>query len=257
MSRNLAEAREMATAARESALVACLYPPRPGLKGDLVMKRLLNEEGFVGDVTEVRVTGMALARGTEQYSWISDPEVTGVHAMTLGMWAEVLHRWVGPAARLMAVGKTHRHERRDPHGKPAPAVVPDSLAIVAELHSGATASYHFSDCASYGPGHAIEIYGMRGALVYQFFPDVLRGATEGSEQLEVIKISPAEERLHTTDVEFIRAIREGTPFSPGFEEGLRYMEFCEAVAASVYTQRPVVLPPAQPFMKHWFSPIQA
>ena len=47
-----------------------------------------------------------------------------------------------------------------------------------------------------------------------------------------IEISPEEERLHSTDAEFIGAIREGTQVSPDFEEGLHYMEFLEVCRKS-------------------------
>ena len=45
-------------------------------------------------------------------------------------------------------------------------------------------------------------------------------------------------------------IREGTPVLPDFEEGIRYMEFCEAVALSAKTGSAVSLPP-QPRMDSW------
>ena len=251
MARNLNEAREMLRLARASSRVTALYPPRPGLKGDRVMQRLLHEQAFVGDILEVRVTAMALAPETHGYSWAADPKVVGVNAMTLGMWAEVLNRWVGPAVQVSALAKNHRKLRETPAGDWAEASVPDSLAIVADLECGATATYHFSTHAAFGPGHAIEIYGSRGALVYRLFSDEILGASEGSAELEPIAIPQEEERFQDTDAAFIRAIREGTTVSPDFEEGLRYMEFSEAVALSVKTGAAVSVPPSQPAMDAW------
>jgi|GEM_PF-5435286 len=80
------------------------------------------------------------------------------------------------------------------------------------------------------------------------------GATEGMEEMEVLEPRPDEIREQTTDVEFIRALREGTPVRPTFEEGLRYMEFCEGVAQSVHLGKPVALPP-EPLMETWGRPL--
>jgi predicted dehydrogenase len=251
MARNLSEAQEMLRAAGASRLVTALYPPRPGLKGDHVMRRLLHKEGFVGDIREARVTAMTLAEPGEGHYWKTDPDVVGINAMTLGLWVEVLNRWLGPATRVMATGKTHHRRRRTLDGEWAEAAVPDSLVVAAELECGAAASYHLSTCAAFGPGNSIEIYGSRGALIYQLSTDEIRGASTGSENLEPITIPPDEERLHSTDAEFIRAIREETQVSPDFAEGVRYMAFCEAVAISLKTGTAVRVPPPQPAMYSW------
>ena len=198
MARNLGEAREMLRAAEAAPhLVACLYPPLPGLKGDRVMKRLL-ADGYVGDIREVRVTGVSLLEPGDGYSWQQDPDVTGVNAMTMGMWAEVLNRWVGPATRVMATGTSHRRRRTTAGGGTADSVVPDSLGIAADLECGATATYHFSTAAAFGPGSSIEIYGSRGALVYTLFEERIEGATSGDDALRPIPVPEAEERRQTT-----------------------------------------------------------
>jgi predicted dehydrogenase len=251
MARNLREAQEMLHAAKSSGLVTALYPPRPGLKGDRVMRRLIHEEHYVGEIREVRVTGMALTPQADDYHWRTDPEVTGINTMTLGLWAEVLHRWVGPATRVMAMAQVHRKQRKTPGGAPTEAVVPDSLAVVAQLQCGATASYHFSEVAAFGPQHAIEIYGSQGALLYQLFTEEIQAATRGDKRLRPILIPPEEERFQDTDAQFVQAILQGTPVSPDFEEGLRYMEFCEAVALSVKNGVAVRLPLSQATMDSW------
>ena len=115
MARNLTEARRMLDAAQASGRVAGLYPPRPGLKGDRVVRRLL-ADGYVGAVRDVRITGMDLAPEPDSYKWTADPDVVGVNTLTLGMWAEVLHRWVGPRP-----GSQRRRTRTARSGSPSTA----------------------------------------------------------------------------------------------------------------------------------------
>ncbi len=172
LARNLQEAQEMTDAARQSGLVTALYPARPGLKGGETVRRLLHQEHFIGEIAEIRVTGLTMAED-DSYSWLSDPEVVGVNAMGLGMWVEVLNRWIGPAKTVAAVGKCHKKQRKDVRGNWQAATVPDSLAVAAELVCGATASYHFSTSAAAAPSQSIAVFGTRGTLHYDFFPDVL------------------------------------------------------------------------------------
>lgn len=256
MARNLTEARRMLDAARASGRVAALYPPRPGLKGDRVVRRLL-DDGYVGTIREVRVTGMDRAPAADGYRWTSDPAVVGVNTMTLGMWAEVLHRWVGPASRVAAVTATHEGRRTAVDGSLVDATVPDSVSVSGGLQNGATFSCHLSSQAALGPGHSIEIYGSRGALVYRLFQEELRGATGDETALVPIPIPPDEERHQTTDLEFVQAILAGTPVSPTFDDGARYMEFCEAAALSAAIGRAVDLPLAEPAMDAWGVPLGA
>ena len=251
MARNLSEAQRMVAAAKSSGRVTALYPPRPGLKGDRLMKRLLHEENFVGDVTELRVTGMSFEKPPAGYDWRLDPAVVGVNALTLGLWVEVAQRWVGPAALVSAVAKVHRPVRRSATGASVAAIVPDSVVAAGTLRCGAAFSYHLSQSASFSPGHGIEIYGSRGALIYRLFSEEILGATGDAGEPAPMVVSAEEERSQTTDREFIDAIRRGVAVSPTFEEGLRYMEFCEAVALSEHSGSAVRLPLAQPAMDSW------
>jgi predicted dehydrogenase len=250
MSRNLKEAQEMRDAAKASGKVTCLYPPQPGLKGDRTMLRLLNDEDYVGEIREVRMVGMAAPSGSGAYHWRQDPDINGIHMLTMGMWVEVLNRWVGPATSLVAKSQHHTKQVNNLSGELIDAAVPDSLAIAADLECGASATYHFSTEASFAGAHKIEIYGSKGALVYTLFGDTIEGATVGMESMQPIEPDPDEIRDQTTDAEFIQAIREGTPVHPSFDEGVQYMEFCEAVGQSVYFNKVVDLPP-DPLMATW------
>jgi predicted dehydrogenase len=215
------------------------------------MLRLLHQEGFVGEIREVRVTGMELAPPKETYEWARDPDVVGVHAMNLGMWVEVLNRWVGPATRVTATGTIHHRKRKTYEGDWVDAAVPDSLAVVADLECGATASYHLSTGAAGGPGSCIEIYGSRGALAYQLFVEEIRGASGAGAGWQPIPIPAEEAGSQTIDTDFVQAIRTGSPVSPDFVEGLGYMKFCEAVALSMKTGSLVSIAGLEPRMHSW------
>lgn len=249
MSRNLREAHEMRDAAAASGKVTCLYPPFPGLRGDRTMLRLLHDD-YIGELREARVVGMAAPAARDSYDWRRDPDVSGLHLLTMGMWVEVLNRWVGPAVSLAARAAYHFDKVANADGEMIDAAVPDSVTIAADLECGAVASYHFSTEASFAGPHKIELYGSKGALVYTLFNDEIHGATSGMSSMQPIEPTPDEIRLQTTDAEFIQAIREGTPVHPSFEEGVQYMEFCEAVGQSVHFGKVVDLPP-EPLMATW------
>ena len=251
MARNLKEAHRMLEASRSAHLVTSLYAAGFGLKGDRVLRRLLHDENYVGEIREVRVTSLLPAL-PEAGAWLVDPEVVGVNTMMLGILAEVVYRWIEPAKSVAAAT-----------GEDLLAV-PQSLSIAARLQGGATASFHLSFRVTRGPGSSIEIYGTRGVLDYKLLvekqgglveDEALAGMTEGETQMHPIEMPVAEQRDRTMDAEFIQAIRNGTSVSPDFAEGVRYMEFSEAVAQSIYEGRTIALPP-EPKMDCWGRPLQ-
>ena len=93
-----------------------------------------------------------------------------------------------------------------------------------------------------------------GAIHYTLFGDVVRGATAADHELKEIDVAADDVRLQTTDAEFVRAILHGAPVEPDFEEGVRYMEFTEAVAISAHTGQIVTLPP-EPTKEAWGQPL--
>lgn len=237
MARNLKEARMMLEASNATDLVTTLYPPLAGLKGDWVMRRLLHDEGYVGTIQDVRVTDMTQTVPSAP-TWRMNPEVVGVNTMSMGIMAEVFNRWVGPAKSISVSSD-----------EPLTAV-PQSLAIGATLEGGGTASFHLSSQVTHDVDSSIEIFGSRGVLHYKFSADEISGMTESEDKMHLIEISPHEHRTQTTDAEFIEAIRKGTPVAPSFEEGLKYMEFNEAVAQSLHDVKTVSMPP-NPKMQTW------
>ena len=81
------------------------------------------------------------------------------------------------------------------------------------------------------------------------------GASAGQNKLDIIPIPPDMERKQTTDSEFVKAIINGTHVYPDFREGIKYMEFSEAVAISLNAGSAVSLPPS-PTMDAWGSSLK-
>ena len=167
MTRNLSEALKMLEASKNTDLVTALYPAGFGLKGDLVMRRLIREERFIGDILDVRVT--SIVSSPAGAGFMEDPTVVGVNAMMLGILGEVCNRWMDPPMSVAAIT-----------GEPSD-VVPKSLAISAKLQGSTTASFHISFRVTQGPGNLVEIFGTHGVLEYTLLVERSDGTVEGEE----------------------------------------------------------------------------
>lgn len=244
MARNYAEARLMYEAARRSDRVTMLCPPPHAMKGDYLVKKLL-KEGYLGQLREVHVHSMAnpFVDASAPLHWRQDSFVSGYNTLNVGMLAEVLHRWVGYFDEVSARVACHT-PRRSKAGslQEVPVDVADSLGIVATLRSGALAVFHFSGAVHFGGENRIELYGSEGTLVYPISTHQILGARAGESQLRPIDIPNDLVREWRAEADFVDAIRTGSPVSPDFEEGLRYVEFTEAVYRSARSGRSVTLP---------------
>lgn len=249
MARDFAEAQAMlACAERHPGQVAMLCPPPQGMRGDRVIRNLIGE-GYLGELREVHATGFSDANldPAAPLHWRQDFELQGYNTLTLGMWIEVIHRWVGTHRMVSAVTKTHTPFRRRPGtSEPAPVRIAESVVIGAELEAGALACYHFSGVAARAPHNRIELYGTGGTLVYDLDSDEIRGGRGPDRRLEAIPIPPELARDWTVEADFLRAIREGGPAEPSFRDGLQYMEFTEAVYRSAKQRACIDLPLPQP-----------
>lgn len=245
MARDTAEARAMLAAAEaHPQLTNMLCPPPQGMKGDRLIRKLLSE-GFLGEPREVHATGLTDGNldPAAPLHWRQNWELQGYNTLTLGLWLEVIHRWMGPHARVAALLKTHTPARRDPvTGEMCRVRTAESVSIAAELANGAVGTYSFSGVARHAPHNTIQLYGTSGTLIYDLNTDEIRGARSDEPELRVIPIPPELERPWTVEADFIRGIREGIPPEPSFADGVLYMEFTEAVYRAAESGRTVELP---------------
>lgn len=248
MSMNAAEAHTMLAAAlKQPKLVTQIVPSPFGLKGQRVMRELL-DAGYLGELREASVGGLnaALADPASPISWRQDAGLSGFNMLTLGIVHETFLRW-GPApVRVMAQVHAHIPSRVDPQsGVLRPVGTPDSVQALVVLEGGARGTYHFSGVAPYGQRAWIDLYGSEGALHYDLLAERVFGVNRasGKKEMEEIAIPKEKEGGWRVEADFIEAIREGKPIEfTDFATGVSYMEFTEAVARSAELGEPVDLP---------------
>ena len=243
MAMDAAEGRRMLEAARRApSLVAQLVPSPPTLEVDGTLTKLI-AEGYVGEILAVELTATQNPRFVdreEPLHWRHDVALSGHNVMNMGIWYEAMIRWLPPARRVMAMGKIAVPERRDDTGALRDVKIPDHLEIMATLRDGALARLRFSSVAALGPPGEVWIFGSDGTLRLDADGKRLFGARRGDKALAEIAI-PAERRVGwRVEEEFVNAIRGREKVSrTTFEDGVRYMEFTDAVAQSLALGRAV------------------
>lgn len=232
MARTAEEARAMLRAAEAHPdRVTMLCPPPVGMLGDRLIRKLL-ADGYLGEPREVFATGRGAGNldPNAPLHWRQNFALQGYNTLTLGMWIEVIHRWMGPHRLVTAVLKTHTPERRDPDtGMPVRVEIAESVAIAAELANGAVGCYQFSGVARHAPHNVIELYGTEGTLRYDLDTDEIVGGRASDAEPQRLAISPDLARPWTVEADWIASIRDGVPVEPDFADGVQYMEFTEAV----------------------------
>lgn len=241
MAMNLAEARQMYTASQQSDRVAMVVPSPFWLESEPVLLQLVRD-GFFGDFLEIQARGLS-----GQYHpgaplhWRQRRDLSGMNIMALGILNETVRRYAGHEKSVLASGTVFTRRRQDPEtGQERAVDIPESLGVVARMESGATAVYHFSSVARFGES-SLEVYGTKGKFKLSGDQCLIAGAgDQGLRPLEV----PAEKRGGwRVEEDFAEAILHGRPVTrTSFEDGVKYMEFTEAVNLSLREGRQVELP---------------
>lgn len=246
MAMNLREANQMYAAAMESQLAHQICQPPHALKGDWFVQRLI-AEGYVGDIRNIVVRSM-IPGGIDPNTplhWRQIGRFSGLNTMSVGMLVEFVHRWCGYTKSVSAQAETFVAARPTDQGR-APVDRPDIVNVLAQMESGATAVYLFSSTAHHAPAERIEIYGTEGTLVYETSAVLddqrIWGAQAGDDGLRELEIPASEMRAWTVEADFIDMIKTGKPAESTFYQGVKYMEFTEAVFRSVERGTTVHLP---------------
>jgi predicted dehydrogenase len=231
MSMDLAEAEEMLAASkRYPELVTMLCPPPMGMRADLLVKKLLAED-YIGRPHHVRLqsfTSNYLDPSTPPH-WRQRIEISGLQVLTLGIYIEVLQRWLGDINGVFARGKIIQPMR---HGYEV--IIPDLLTVLCAFDNGAEGVLEFSGIDALAPGDRVEIYGSSGTLAYDFDSDVVQAGKVGDRGLHVVDLPSELETEWRVEEDFLAAVKSKGRVRPhpNFEDGLRYMRVVQAVADS-------------------------
>lgn len=209
-------------------------------------------DGFLGELRELVVIGASeLFRDREApLHWRQEQKISGLNTLAMGILHETAMRWTPPTTRVFA--QTTIFEKQF-----APSLitgdtradVPDSVQIVTQLKGVGRGLYHLSGIALHGPGMQIHLYGSEGTIKLLISPqEKLLIGRLGEKQLREAEIPSEKRGRWRVEEEFIAAIRgDETVHFTTFADGLKYMEFTEAVARSAETNHPLDLPlPAEP-----------
>ena len=231
MSMDLAEAEEMLVAARRFPdLVTMLCPPPFGLRGDAVVKKLL-AENYLGRLHHVRLESLSGAwlDMDAPAHWRQRIEITGLHVLALGIYVEVLQRWLGDITGVYARGKIVHPVRQGYE-----VIVPDLLNVLCSFANGAEGVLEFSGVHAHATGDKLEVYGEAGTMIYDFGTETIRAGKVGDVDLHEVEITPDLEGEWRVEEDFLAAVKSRGRIRPrpDFEEGLRYMRVVQAVADS-------------------------
>jgi predicted dehydrogenase len=231
MSMDLAEAEEMLAASkRYPELVTMLCPPPMGMRADLLVKKLLAED-YIGRPHHVRLQSFAsnyLDPDTPPH-WRQRIEISGLNVLTLGIYIEVLQRWLGDINGVFARGKIIQPIRQGYE-----VIIPDLLTVLCAFDNGAEGVLEFSGIDALGPSDRVEIYGSSGTLTYDFGSDVVEAGKVGDRELHVVELPSELETEWRVEEDFLAAVKSKGRVRPhpNFEDGLRYMRVVQAVSDS-------------------------
>jgi predicted dehydrogenase len=231
MAMDLAEAEEMLAASKRCPeLVTALCPPPYGMRADLLVKKLLGENR-IGTPHHVRLKSFngAWLNPDAPAHWRQRAEISGLNVLTLGIYVEVLQRWLGDITGLFARGKIITPVRQGYE-----VVIPDLLDVICVFENGAEGVLEFSGIDAFSPGDRLEIYGDRGTLIYDFATDIVQLGKVGEKDLRVVDLQAdltTEWRVEDNFLDAVRSRGRVRP-RPDFEEGVRYMRVVQAAADS-------------------------
>jgi predicted dehydrogenase len=242
MAMDASEARSMLETSRQNPhLITQVVPSPYTLRIDATVQTLL-AAGFLGELLalEVRAHASSFIDRSGLFHWRHDRDLSGLNILGMGIWYEAIMRWVGEAKTVVAMTQVSVKQRKDSDGTLRSISVPDHVDILAALVCGAQARFQFSAVTGLAPGPEVWLFGSDGTLHYDASGDKLSGGKRGDSALSEIPIRPELAGHWRVEEEFVNAIRGKEKVRlTTFEDGVKYMQFTEAVSRSARSGRAV------------------
>ncbi|HEY7037984.1 MAG TPA: Gfo/Idh/MocA family oxidoreductase [Methylomirabilota bacterium] len=242
MAMNAAEGRRMLEASRKApGLIAQLVPAPHTLEVDATIQSLI-ADGFLGEVlaVELQAGQGRFVEPDAPIHWRQDVALSGHNILNMGIWYEAMMRWLGPAQRVTAMTKIAVPRRKDAAGGAHEIRVPDHVDILVQFRRGAVGHLRFSAITALAPSPEAWLFGSEGTVRLEADARRLSGGRRGEDALKEIPIPPKTRIGWRVEEEFVNAIRGREKITrTGFEDGVRYMEFTDAVTRSATTGQTV------------------
>jgi predicted dehydrogenase len=237
MAATLQEAEHMWEVAQSyPELVTAICPPPQGMKGGEMVKKLL-AEGAIGTPHQALLHSFngAWLDAAQPAHWRQRTEMSGIQILTLGIYTEVLQKWLGHITHVEARGSVVIPERQG-----YTVETPDFVNVMARFRSGLEATMMFSGVAAHAPTDKLWIFGNEGTLSYDFASEEVSLGKPGG-QLEVVPVPYDMQREWTVERDFIQAVRDpqAPRPKPDFTEGVCYMRVVDAVWEAMETRAAV------------------
>jgi predicted dehydrogenase len=240
MARNLAEAEMMhGESLLRPNLVAQIVPAPMSLPFDATIIELLRN-GTLGGLREVLLTATtdSLADSALPLSWRQDFALSGKNTLYLGIYYEMVTRWLGRGvSSVMADAAIFSKERKDREGVLQATTIPESLTVLGSYGASSASALvdgtrfvaHFSGVERSGPRSEIRLNGSKAGLRLDLARNEL-WLTREREAEKLVQIAPEKRGAWRVEADFIDSIREGKPVQlTDFTIGVEYMRFTEAV----------------------------
>jgi predicted dehydrogenase len=232
MARDFAEAQAMLAESRQHPeLVAQIVPAPFSLPFDATVIDWLRS-GKLGAVREVHATftHAGLANPAAPFSWRQDFSLSGKNTMYLGIFYEMVLRWLEREPEsVVADAAIFTKFRRDERGVEREVKIPESVTVLGNYADGARLVMHLSGVETSAPRNEIRVNGSDGAVRADFAANELWFAARGQPEQRV-EIEPAKRGAWRVEEDFVASIRTGAPVRlTDFASGVRYMAFTDAV----------------------------
>ena len=236
MAMNADEAAKMlATSRAHPSLVAQIVPSPFTLKWDATIIDIL-KSGELGKLLEISVikTLPMNANPGDPMNWRQNIEYSGNNTLMLGIYYEVVQRWLKrEPKKVWAHGSIFSARRNNPETDSSQEVrIPETITYMADYEDGLQLTGLMSGVERGIGRDAYAICGENGTLRLDLISGQLYKAMNGEPETVV---EPASDKIADWNVEadFIQSIRENAPVTlTSFEDGLNYMRFTDATRTS-------------------------
>jgi predicted dehydrogenase len=235
MAMDATQARMMLDASREKPHLVSMVVPSPfTLKYDKTIQEVISQ-GLLGDILAIDLQGndATFINRDAPLHWRHNRDLSGYNILNMGIWYEALLRWVGPAVKVQSMVQVNVNRRKDAEGVVRAVTIPDHVEMVCQMACGALAHMRFSSVTGLARAPEAWLFGSEGTLQVDMGAGVIRVGKRGDKELKDYPTSPSKQGKWRVEEEFVNAIRGVEKVThTTFEDGVKYMEFTEAVTRS-------------------------